>query len=320
MTGLSRRQSLNDYGEVMRVSTIAITMRVVLVAAALGAPICVVAQGKRPAVAAHGTVSSAALPQAQAAAPKCESCHAAIANSKETDTRHPAMEMGCDSCHVPHAMPRPAKGDTPKSLKKTVPELCADCHDLKERSAMKYQHAVANDCTTCHNPHSSPNAKLLAEKQPALCETCHSSQAEAHQKDKFLHKPAFDTGCSTCHDPHASANEHQLRAQGNTLCLTCHAQNAPGAAASGEKTLSLFDGKVQLPADYLVSVRRIAVTVNQTKGHPTANHPVSGGRDVALTKKPIECITCHNPHSSTGSPQLFVTGKKSPSQLCIRCH
>jgi len=227
------------------------------------------------------------------------------------------MDIGCDSCHVPHATPKPGKIDTPKFLKKAVPDLCADCHDLKERSGLKYQHAVANDCTTCHNPHSSPNPKMLVSKQPELCETCHSSQAEAHQQHKFLHKPAFDTGCSTCHDPHASANEHQLRAQGNSLCLTCHAQNAAGTTA-GDK-ITLFDGKVQLPSDYLNSVRRIAVTATQTKGHPTAKHPISGVED-PKTKKQIGCTTCHSPHSSPASPQLFVTGKKSPSQLCIRCH
>jgi predicted CXXCH cytochrome family protein len=228
------------------------------------------------------------------------------------------MEMGCDSCHVPHALPKPTgKPETPKYLKKAAPELCGDCHDLKERAALKFQHAVANDCTSCHNPHSSPNPKMLVDKQPALCETCHSNQAEAHQKDKFLHKPAFDTGCSTCHDPHASANEHQLRAKGNELCLGCHAQNV--AAESG-KPVALFGGTVQLPANYLDSTKRIAVTINQTKGHPTANHPVSTNKEVALTKKPMECTTCHNPHSSPASPQLFVTGKKSPSQLCIRCH
>lgn len=279
-----------------------------------------------PAPLAKGAAKPIASTQAQSApnkeagSPSCESCHAAIATTKDTDTRHPAMDMGCDSCHTAHALPKPDKAATPKFLKKAVPDLCADCHDLKERSALKYQHAVANDCTTCHNPHSSPNPKMLTDKQPALCETCHSTQAEAHQKDKFLHRPAFDTGCSTCHDPHASANEHQLRAQGNALCLTCHAQNAATGAGAEGKALSLFDGKVQLPADYLKSVRRIAITGNQTKGHPTANHPVSSTGAIAATKKPLECTTCHSPHSSSGSPQLFVTGKKSPSQLCIRCH
>jgi predicted CXXCH cytochrome family protein len=316
----------------VQIEIVARAARIMLIAVALCATPSFHAQsqpanGAKPkavssAQASQTTVTKAAgksAAPAAAAADKCETCHAAIANTKESDTRHPAMETGCDSCHTSHALPKPGKVDTPKFLKKSVPDLCGDCHDLKERSALRFQHAVANDCTTCHNPHSSPNPKMLTDKQPALCESCHSNQAEAHQKDKFLHKPAFETGCSTCHDPHASANEHQLRVQGNALCLSCHAQNAAGENGSNDKTLVLFGGKTQLPGDYLKSIRRVALNGGQTKGHPTANHPVAGVND-PKTKQPIACTTCHSPHSSANSPQLFVTGKRSSSQLCIRCH
>lgn len=277
---------------------------------------------KTPAPVSSQTTKAETEKPAAAKPATCDSCHAKIAEAHDGETRHAAMEMGCDSCHVAHGPGKPvADKANPKFLKKAVPDLCADCHDVQKRTAdMKFRHAVADDCISCHSPHASANAKLLTQPQPALCETCHSKQAEAHQQHKGLHKPAFQDGCSTCHDPHATNVEHQLRADGNKLCLTCHAQKATGEPSSDGKTLSLFDKSVTVPGDYLKTVKRVALNSADTKGHPTATHPVAGVKDASANNKQMACVSCHDPHSSAASPQLFVTGKKSSSQLCIRCH
>lgn len=251
----------------------------------------------------------------------CESCHKDIGKISDKGSQHPAMGSGCDTCHEPHGMGQAADPKNPKHLKKQPPALCADCHDVQERAQKsKFSHAIVEDCTTCHNPHGSENARLLKDAQPALCESCHSDQAEAHKNKKFLHKPAFETGCSTCHEPHGTDNVAHLRAPVNDLCLTCHADNAKGEQGSDDKSLVFFNGAVHLPADYLNQVKRVALDAGATKGHPTATHPVVTTKPVKLNNKPMACNTCHDPHASANSPRFFVTDKKSPSQLCIRCH
>ncbi|MFB3814943.1 MAG: cytochrome c3 family protein [Terriglobales bacterium] len=256
-----------------------------------------------------------------AAEVKCETCHDQIGSTPAGGTRHAAVDMGCDSCHVAHDPANSIDKAVPKHLKKTAPALCAECHDVQQKAAKsKSPHTALDNCLDCHDPHASANSRMLKQAQPALCETCHAQQAESHQKDKFLHLPAFQTGCSTCHEPHGSDEVAHLRAPINELCLSCHESRARGEPGSDEKTLLLFGGAVRLPGNYLSGVTRVALNADSSKGHPTAAHPVRTSGKVAATGKPMVCTTCHDPHASAASPQLFVTHKKSKSQLCIRCH
>jgi predicted CXXCH cytochrome family protein len=54
--------------------------------------------------------------------------------------------------------------------------------------------------------------------------------------------------------------------------------------------------------------------------HPVEGHPVSGP-NVALGKDapPITCLSCHEPHHSTGS-NLILPKYKNTTSLCMSCH
>ena len=110
----------------------------------------------------------------------CLGCHPTMQALLSKADAHPAMAMGCGTCHVDHtqfaaAMPRA------HHLKATIANLCVTCH--AEVVKKEYVHEpVKKDCTLCHNPHDAVRDGLRAQSN-ALCVECHS--------DAF--KPRFET-------------------------------------------------------------------------------------------------------------------------------
>src|SRR6266511_845648 len=71
----------------------------------------------------------------------------------------------------------------PALLKKDVPALCIECHDVESERARTAHggYAIAESrCTGCHDPHASAGKKLVADR---------------------AHPPFGDRDCSTCHLP-----------------------------------------------------------------------------------------------------------------------
>jgi len=174
----------------------------------------------------------------------CLDCHEDIRGQMDdSPVKHAAMTTGrsCAGCHDPHA------SDLPKVMLKPTMELCLTCHNqelvwdtgrvaniaqlLKDRP--NHHGPIADDdCTTCHAPHGSTNARLLTsaypagfyadfgEKQYALCFGCHESEAFTEEQTStatafrngpqnlhYLHVNRSPKGrtCRACHDPHATA-------------------------------------------------------------------------------------------------------------------
>ena len=71
-------------------------------------------------------------------------------------------------------------------LKSDQPDLCYDCHS-RSLFLKRYQHkpAVTGKCTSCHNPHSSNNGRLLTMAMPDLCYKCHDKKMAAQAEHPF---------------------------------------------------------------------------------------------------------------------------------------
>ena len=107
----------------------------------------------------------------QAAAPDvCYGCHLDVKIDAGKQSRHPIREgkVGCGDCHNPH-------GTLAKHLVRndTVNQLCYGCHGDKRGPYMWEHPPVEEHCTTCHTPHGSRHKKLLVQKVPNLCQSCH---------------------------------------------------------------------------------------------------------------------------------------------------
>lgn len=169
----------------------------------------------------------------------CLMCHADVAGKK---VLHPALDMGCESCHAKldtSVMPHKVRGKVAKGLSAEVPGLCFGCHD-KGMFEKRYVHApVAGGlCLDCHDPHSSGNQNLLLKEPVETCLECHPEvRVKGHgglslgphplgfEERKLMDpkregKPFY---CGSCHDPHSAEHPKQTRyGKGMTGCAQCH--------------------------------------------------------------------------------------------------
>jgi len=202
--------------------------------------------------------------------------------------------------------------------------LCVTCHSDKAEQIEKAKvpHPGAQgECVACHNPHAGKTPGFIQPDPVNACLACHSDQAEQFKK-AHLHQPAFGLGCATCHEPHGSNNEHLLRAKGSALCLECHGPDAKAQKLEAEHVITIFNGSVKLPEDYFIKNKVVALPIKYGLGHPMLGHPVQDvmdPSDVTKVKTHIDCMTCHQPHSSA-QPGLLVKDQANNMQFCDTCH
>ena len=230
----------------------------------------------------------------------------------------PFGEGQCETCH------QPAKDGKVVLTAASSKELCLTCHadKAKQIDSAKVQHPGAlGDCTDCHSPHAGKTPGLEKPDPVNVCLNCHTDQAEQGKKH-VLHQPAFGLGCATCHEPHGGNNDHLLRAQGNALCLECHGPDSQPQKLEAEHLLTIFDGKVKLPGDYYQKNKVVLLPLRYGRGHPVEGHPVQDvldPTDITKVKTPINCLSCHQPHSSAADG-LLVKDQVNNMAFCDTCH
>lgn len=181
---------------------------------------------------------------------------------------------------------------------------CLDCH-AEHASGDNIHPAVKAGCTACHEVHNRDGVSTVSLKQTTglSCFECHQAATYSNP-----HLPYSSGMCTRCHNPHVSSNAHLLRARVNELCLSCHLRTA--------ETVS---------SPYMPS---IALTSNNSIGHPYARHPVSGTGD-PITGGEMSCLSCHSAHGAA-QPHLLKMGAEIPEDalnqntetkdICRKCH
>lgn len=231
----------------------------------------------------------------------CLACHTQGLNVPPKGSRHAALDMGCDTCHVTHKTGQADKRENRFHLTKDAPALCLDCHDMKDKKLAEAHHnqpVAAADCLSCHEAHQSSKPKLAQrfQHQPfesggcdschaeakegkivltqtdtrALCVTCHEEQAKRIESARVQH-PGAQGECIACHSPHASGYDRLMRPDPVKACENCHAEIA-----------------------------------EMHKSKPTLHK--AAFRD--------GCFTCHDGHGGDRPKLLRAQG----NALCLECH
>lgn len=215
----------------------------------------------------------------------CLQCHEEITKGKSV---HPAVAMGCTTCHSAidsRVIPHRKKNKIDKGLSSAQPELCFGCHDQAHFKGKVVHAATVKRCTGCHNPHASKNAKLLTSEPPYLCYACH---AKAAFTKSSVHPPVAKGQCTVCHAPHASDNASLLEKPVQRLCADCHAGKSDG--------------------------KHILAGFGNNDIHPTRGRP-----DPWKKNKEFSCVSCHSPHSSNAKA-LLATESSNSRDICLKCH
>jgi predicted CXXCH cytochrome family protein len=230
----------------------------------------------------------------------CLGCHKQGLDMSDKGSRHAAIDAGCDSCHVTH---KTGDGDddvTKFHLTKPSPALCVECHDVadgKLNAAHKGQPFAAEDCTSCHDPHSS--------KAPKLMQT-------------YLHSPFGDGSCDACHDAAKDGKVKLTQPEVNAVCTGCHSEvgdriaKAPvqHAGAAGDCTACHNPHAGRFPR----FLRPNPVAVCESC-HPDQAEQM---KTKSVVHDPVgaRCAVCHEPHGGERPKLLRANG----SNLCLECH
>ncbi|HEY6011457.1 MAG TPA: cytochrome c3 family protein [Nitrospirota bacterium] len=223
------------------------------------------------------------------AAEKCLKCHKKLTTGK---FKHKALDMGCSACHSAinaGTVPHKKTGAIARGLSSEQPDLCYGCHDQGMFSKKNVHAAVSMGCTSCHNPHSSGNEKLLMSKPPMLCFSCHDKTGFT---GKIAHQPVASGDCMICHSPHATDDISLLLNKPAALCLQCHPNAGHGRHSPRQLPVSeQAEGKTQEPEL----------------------------KDPLRPDRPFYCGSCHNPHGAD-VPSLLRFNAKSSKEFCLHCH
>ncbi len=198
----------------------------------------------------------------------CLQCHEKGNRMFWRGSPHESRGLKCVDCHqvmqgTTNALLADTRFSAPltdnKSMKKTQPELCLQCHQMRRAQLQRSSHMPFREgkvtCTSCHNPHGSANPKLLL--QATANENCYSCHAERRGPFLWEHPPVMEN-CMNCHEAHGSSNPQLLKMRTPRLCQQCHLNSGhpaqiwgvnaptapPGAAAANPAQSAGFATRV----------------------------------------------------------------------------
>jgi DmsE family decaheme c-type cytochrome len=173
----------------------------------------------------------------------CAQCHKRGNRMFWAGSPHESRGMRCVDCHnVKQQLSRSMAGEAflteplkdTGGLVKPETELCLQCHQMRRAQLQRSSHMPFREgkvtCTSCHNPHGSPNPSQL--KQATVNENCYSCHAERRGPFLWAHPPVTEN-CDTCHEAHGSTNPQLLKTRIPRLCQECHNEFAHGTGAIG---------------------------------------------------------------------------------------
>jgi DmsE family decaheme c-type cytochrome len=163
----------------------------------------------------------------------CLNCHTKGNQMFWRGSPHESRAMACVHCHQGHPpeveklLSADGRYNAPlsdnQSVKKSQPELCLQCHQMRRAQLQRSSHMPYREgkvtCTSCHNPHGSPNPVQLI--QASTNENCLSCHTERRGPFLWEHPPVVEN-CANCHEPHGSSNPQLLKTRMPRVCDSCH--------------------------------------------------------------------------------------------------
>jgi predicted CXXCH cytochrome family protein len=251
------------------------------------------------------------LPAAKA--PGCGDCHAAVTDRLKTDRFvHGPMNLGdCRLCHAVHASAEP------KLLVRPATALCTDCHSdalaPPETPAGLRPHVMIPDgqCGKCHEPHSSPNQRLLRQPAGRLCQGCHEGKTRSFHESKGFSIYV----CAKCHDLHRPTQPHLIIDASRSLCTECHDYRAKALFTHSFAA----DGKCFLCHNFHESPLQGDIATLCLRCH--RDNPRLGPAHRGVPIERARCTACHLPHQGQRA-KLLRTVEHTPfaERACERCH
>jgi len=181
----------------------------------------------------------------------CLDCHQRGNRLFWKGSQHDSRGMACVDCHqvkqeIHAKVSSDGRYNAPltenSGTKKSQPELCLGCHQMRRAQLQRSSHMPYREgkvtCTSCHNPHGSPNPKqLLQATTNENCLTCHT---ERRGPFTWEHPPVLEN-CANCHEAHGSNNPQLLKTRMPRLCDSCHDSSRHPTQAQSLSSIKNFN-------------------------------------------------------------------------------
>jgi predicted CXXCH cytochrome family protein len=205
---------------------------------------------------------------------------------------------------------------------------CLTCHDahggLKgSRASLHPQEHKPYGEGKCDSCHVQGGGSDLKKAVPDLCWDCHAKDKEKDFLGKVQHSPVFSgKGCLNCHSPHTSDAKSLLAKSAPELCFNCHDKAMMEKKYKHEAAVkNCFNCHLPHTADQPFMLKDDLKTLCMSchkKVENTHMHGMFKNPYVDLvTGELVNCISCHNPHSSDNEK---LTNGDRHRVLCTRCH
>lgn len=204
---------------------------------------------------------------------------------------------------------------------------CLKCHEQQQKDfnrRSKHPLLKSDECTGCHDPHTSSHRNLLVEDAQTLCNRCHANLLPENARS--AHTVVVEGNCAKCHNSHGSDNRALLIKSGNDVCVECHAEIAarlkeikyPHKPVSEEKgCLNCHSPHASTKAEHLLKNEASELC---TSCHKT-NRPTFAKRHMNYQVDNSNCTSCHNPHGSDNRNILYAAVHAPVAEKkCQQCH
>ncbi|MFN7975969.1 MAG: cytochrome c3 family protein [Acidobacteriota bacterium] len=240
-----------------------------------------------------------------------EKCHATLIVGKSV---HKVAET-CEECHESTATPHPQKGVKTFKLADPLPELCLGCHEGVGKKSQVHAPVKEGKCTTCHDPHSSGERRLLRKPMKELCKDCHAD----HVDFDVVHGPVATGECTACHVPHDGDDKTLLRKPGDGVCLGCH-EDIAAVLTKAYRHTALKTGCTSCHnphgSEYPKLLANVGREVCLDCHDDVAEKADQSASPHPPVKDPNGCASCHSPHASDNAKLL----QKPMKETCLGCH
>jgi predicted CXXCH cytochrome family protein len=165
-------------------------------------------------------------------------------------------------------------------------------------------------CRACHTPHAANTAGLLWSRTASSNTYTTWTGVSGFQGGTATVSAATSSGaCLSCHDGTVAMNSLLVGVNGSTWFPNTM---ITGSARLGGTTGNVLTSEHPVGFSYDTSYTakgNLATVANVTS--------ITGGLKLFGGANNMECGSCHDPHSSTGS---FLRKVNTASALCLTCH